>query len=138
MNLSFNQSLSQTQELRAIPMTESIFENAARLLENTEYQKILTDLAPRKSMRRYRSSMDFLFCELFPQYKYHCRRYYQDKAPSLRLVLSKFEIRFYDQMLYAALIWAERLTKARKLGFKDFRMIVFKNLYDKWEGKEDA
>lgn len=58
--------------------TESIFPEVEAMLFTTsseDYQKALQYVAAKKDMNRYKSVVDFLFCELFPEWQHKCRQY---------------------------------------------------------------
>lgn len=61
----------------------TIFPKTEEKLNSTEYQKALKFVAKRKDMKRYWSVMDFLFCESFPEWRFHAFRYYNDEGPAL-------------------------------------------------------
>ena len=102
MLLSFRQVFRQELSLTG-GATQTIFPKAEQLLAETDYQKALQFVSSRKNMNRYRSMMDFLFMELFTQYQKHCFRYYEDKGPLLKDMLSAGQIEKYDQWLVIAL-----------------------------------
>lgn len=86
--------------------TESIFPEVDELLQDSDYQEALEHLtthAARKNMEVYRSMVDFLFCELHPQWRRHCRMYYAEKGPALREDLPKQEREPYERRMLAAL-----------------------------------
>ena len=59
-----------------------------------------------KNMNKYRSSMDFIFCELFTNYKYHCFRYYNDCGLQLNKLLNVKQIKTFDIQILMALKFA--------------------------------
>jgi hypothetical protein len=85
-------------------LTRSIFPQAeAWLLNDTLHQKALRHVAQRKDMDRYHSMMDFLFCELFTEYRFRCFRYYDSEGPMLKDILSVKELVYYSNALLQAL-----------------------------------
>ncbi|MCI5108344.1 MAG: hypothetical protein MRY49_00670 [Candidatus Pacebacteria bacterium] len=90
--------------------TTSIFPRAeALLLSDNRYQEALKFVASKKDMDRYKSMMDFLFCELYTRWVYHCMRYYKGRGPLLRDQLKTKEILEYDRRLVIALEVARKL-----------------------------
>ena len=66
-------------------LTKDIFIRTAEKLMNTDYQKALMFVGKRKNMDRYRSMVDFLFCEIFPNpWRYRCFRFYEEEGPRLK------------------------------------------------------
>ncbi len=101
MNLGMGMSLSLRHELRPA-YGSSIFPDVDRLLNETRYQQGLAFVGSRKNMDRYRSMVDFLFCELFPEYRPGCFRYYRGKGPLLKeLITDRQRQAFEAQMLHA-------------------------------------
>ena len=49
--------------------TVNIFKAADLKLEALDYQRALAFVSKHKKVRRYRGRMDFLFCELFLEYR---------------------------------------------------------------------
>ena len=107
--------------------TESIFpEVEAYLQADHDHQKAIEWVAKRKDPSRYRSVMDFLFCETFPEYKFHCFKFYRDGGDQLRHIITVPERTYYAwhllQMIEAAyraysdkrqLTWAQLLEEVR-------------------------
>ena len=84
--------------------TESIFPQVeALLLGETDYQGSLEYVAARKKMDRYRSMMDFLFCELYLEWRMSCRRYYAGNGPQLREQITPAQLVEYNRRLLVAL-----------------------------------
>lgn len=82
--LETRQALVQALELVG-GATDSIFPEVEALLSaNTDYQEALKYVASRKKMERYQSVIDFLFCELHPEWKTACRRFYEGQGPQLK------------------------------------------------------
>lgn len=69
--------------------TSTIFpEVETRLLICGDYQRALEYIASRKRMDKYRSIIDFLFCELHPAWRTACRLYYQGRGPLLKYMIT--------------------------------------------------
>jgi hypothetical protein len=65
--------------------TQSIFPQVeVILLGSTDYQQALKFVAARKKMNSYHSMVDFLFCELHPEWRMACRRFYAGNGPQLK------------------------------------------------------
>lgn len=65
--------------------TESIFPEVERFLEaDSDHQKALQWIAKNKDSSRYRSVMDFIVCETFPEWRSACFRYYAGSGVLLR------------------------------------------------------
>jgi hypothetical protein len=50
------------------------------MLENDEYEKAVRVIAQKKNIDKYAAFIDFFHCELFPEWKSECFRYYEGKA----------------------------------------------------------
>lgn len=101
--------------------TETIFPAAELLLNATDYQRALEFVASRKSMNRYHSVMDFFFCELFTKYRSGAFRYYDDKGPPLREILTPEQVKSFGRSLVIALQIAKRcLDEERRQTWASF------------------
>lgn len=105
MSLSQSFQVALTQALQvAGGMTSSIFPQAeALLIDSTEHVQALEFIGARKNMDRYESVMDFLFCEIFPQFRWSCFRYYREEGPPLRDTITVEQLVFFSQALLVAL-----------------------------------
>jgi hypothetical protein len=83
--------------------TESIFPEVENLLFSGDYYKALAHVAARKSMDKYRSVMDFLFCELHQEWRSACQRFYSGQGQPLRELISETERQFFNNRLLTAL-----------------------------------
>lgn len=110
-SLILTPQIAQTQSLQITGgVTESIFKNAEIfLLESTDHQKALEYVSLRKRMDRYRSVMDFVFCELNPNWRLACTRFYAGHGPQLKKQITEDEIVKYDRQLVIALKVAYQL-----------------------------
>lgn len=118
------------QQLRiAGGCTQTIFTEAEKLLRESDYQEALKHVGSRKNMDRYESMMDFLFCEIFPRWRYRCFRYYDGEGKQLRFLLSKEEISRYDSQLVTALeVAMEALKEEWMVSWGHYRMQVIEKL----------
>ena len=108
-------------------MTASIFPAVDGMLNETDFQKSLEFVGARKDMERYRSMVDFLFCEVFIQYRYGCFKFYEDetKYPQLKKILTADQVKQYGRWLVAALQLArEMFEKKLALTWTTFRCQV--------------
>ncbi len=92
--------------------TDSIFpEVEALLLDSSDHQYALEFISTGKiALKRYRSVIDFLFCELHFGWRPACLRFYQDKGPALREMIPPEK-------------WAQcnkRMLKALEVAYKLF------------------
>lgn len=107
-------------------MTASIFPEAEAWLEaEADHRHALQFVASRKSMDRYHSVMDFLFCELFIGYRYRCFRFYDRKGPQLRDIITVEQLLFYSKaLLYALELAYVAYQEKRRLSWALFRCEV--------------
>jgi len=127
MHQSMSLELSQLQLTGGV--TTTIFPAVEQLINETDYQLSLEFVASRKNMQRYRSMVDFLFCEVFVQYRAGCFRYYQDetKHPLLKNILTPDEVTRYERWMVAALQLArEKFENKRKESWTQFRIQALK------------
>lgn len=108
--------------------TMSVFPQAeAWLLGDNDRQRALEYVASRKDMARYKSMMDFLFCEIFVQFRSKCMKYYADKGPKLREVITVEQLLFFSDALLKGLELAYRaFTDQRHMSWARFRSEVLK------------
>lgn len=90
-----------TQELQTA--TESLFPEIDKLLENRRYQRALRPLVARRTRKQYRSMVDLLFCELFPEYQDACFAFYNDDGDPLRDILPREEVGIFNAFMLLAL-----------------------------------
>ncbi|MEK7575102.1 MAG: hypothetical protein AAB511_02640 [Patescibacteria group bacterium] len=97
------QSLRQELQVSG-GLTGSIFPKVDALLEQTDFQLALQHVASRKNMERYRSMVDFLFCEIFKQFQRQCFLYYYEDGPQLsKIVTDEARLRWFEEMLVRSL-----------------------------------
>lgn len=84
--------------------TQSIFtEVEALLFGNSDYQRALEYVAARKKFERYCSVIDFLFCELHPEWRASCFRFYNDEGPQLKDQITEEQIKTFENRILKAL-----------------------------------
>lgn len=105
--------------------TESIFPKVEALLiaGDSQYLEALEFVGKRKNMRRYKSVMDFFFCELFPEFKGACFRFYDERGPQLKDMITIEQLHDFSNKLLIALDLATTLLKAEKwISWEKFRI----------------
>lgn len=108
--------------------TESIFPSAEDwILSEGDHYHALEFVARRKNMDRYISVMDFLFAEIFVEYRSACFRHYKDKGPPAREILAFEQITKFDHILLGALqIAYKAFCEQRKMTWISFRQEALK------------
>jgi len=83
--------------------TDTIFPELAHyLLYNSGAREAARGVVAIRKLEEFRSFIDFIFCEMFPQYLEPCFLYYQDKGPTLKNILTEEEIKEFDRLLITA------------------------------------
>lgn len=119
-----NLSLQVKQAMETVGgATESIFPHVeAWLLADADRQHALEFVAARKNMDRYESVMDFLFCEIFTEFKSPCFKYYDRAGNPLRDFISADAVIDYSVVMLKALAYAYVLfCDGRAVSWKQFR-----------------
>src|SRR4051812_10431777 len=99
-----SQSVQVTQALIQVGgITDSIFPQVESLILTGDYMQALRFIASRNQMNRYRSMVDFLFCELNTEWRYGCRQYYAGMGKALIELISLEELFKYNKQLLVAL-----------------------------------
>jgi len=82
-------------------LTDSIFVKTEKKLNSSDYQESLEFVGRLKNMGKYRSMMDFLFCESFPAWRFHAFRFYNGRGPQLKDTpgFTKQKQNMYDVLL---------------------------------------
>jgi len=88
----------------------TVFPRAEVLLNKSRVQDALRMIGHRKDMNRYRSMMDFLFCEIFTDYRAGCFRYYEDEGPKLLELVSAQDLAECDALLVNILCVAVQMA----------------------------
>ena len=122
--LSLN--LKTTQSLQVVGgATRSIFPQVEEMLNNNEYQRALKFVAARKKMNRYWSMIDFLFCELHPEWRIACRRFYSDNGPQLKdLITPEQLVKFNERLLKAIEVAHDLFCEQRRKNWGWYRKQV--------------
>lgn len=105
MMLSPQVTVAMSQKLKLVGgCTQTIFpEVEVWLKTQSDRRRALEYVAARKNMNRYRSVIDFLFCEIFVEWRRACFRYYQGSGPQLRFEISEELREIYVRVLLMAL-----------------------------------
>ena len=103
--------------------TRSVFPQVeAWLMESADRQDAIRFIGRRKDMMKYRSMMDFLFCELFVQYRNACFRFYEDAGPGLIEMVTVPQWRYFNKALLAGTELAfEKHSRNCRISWKSFR-----------------
>lgn len=124
MSLSMHQSQRNEQQLSG-GLTQSIFPRVDHALKNTDTQRALEFVASRKRMNRYRSLVDFLFCELFTEWQEDCQQFYAGEGCQLReRIRSEFRSGYEVVMLHALDVAHQRLEEKRRGNWCDYAVEV--------------
>lgn len=96
--------------------THTIFSLVEELLldEEADYFRALQFVSARKKMNRYHSTLDFFFCELYPEWRCVCVWYYRDECPSLMDMLTVESATEFEKKLIMALEVAHRLFREQR------------------------
>jgi len=111
MNQSYSFQLEQKTQLAMIQAlqicggaTQSIFPQVEAILNNSnDYQNALEFVSRRKKTDNYLSVIDFIFCELHPEWKNSCRLYYSGKGPKLKDLITTDQLVKYNNRLLKAI-----------------------------------
>ena len=104
-SLRMETRVEMIQSLRIVGgATSSIFPQVeALLLGSGDYQRALEFVAARKQMKRYRSVIDFLSCEIHPRWRMACRRFYSGNGPLLKEMIEPHELIVFNGRLLKAI-----------------------------------
>lgn len=91
MRLELSQAVVQCHvlklELEPSGLTESVFPGVERWLQqDSDRQRALAFIAGGDTMERYKSVMDFLFCETYPEWQQRCFDWYEEREGSDQLL----------------------------------------------------
>jgi hypothetical protein len=94
---------------------ESVFPKVEEwLTESSDHWQALQFVASKKDMQRYRCIIDFLFCEIFVDYRGGCFRFYDECGPQLRFIISTEQIANFQRRLMAAMRLAHDMFQERR------------------------
>jgi hypothetical protein len=102
------------------PFGSSIFPKVDEWLKSSEKQNALNYIGKT----RYHHTIDFLFCELFPEYKKGCFDFYKEKEPLLKEILSHKEL-YEDIMIFSLEKAYEQFCQKSKSSWKQWRKSSF-------------
>ena len=108
-------------------LTQSSLPRSERfLLESSDHQEALLNLRANFNSD-YRSVMDYVFCEMFPQFRSKCHKFYDDEGPPLRNLVSSDDLEMYDRCILRSLKLAyEVFCSRRKMSWKTIKKIALK------------
>jgi len=84
------------------PLTSSLFPEVEAWLRTSKHAKALRKIAPPRE-DEYKSVLDWLYCETFPQMKPACIAYYNDEGPPLDEMIGEARIQFEQRVLLRVL-----------------------------------
>jgi len=107
-------------------LTESIFPRVEQWLQlSSDHAESLKYIAARKNMNRYRSVVDFLFCEIFLRFRSRCFAYYDERGKKLAEIITESERQEFENVLMTALQGAyNAFREKRRLSWATFRREV--------------
>jgi hypothetical protein len=110
--------------------TSSVFTLTSSLIQSdTSYlaaAQRLVDLRSRTELE-YRSMMDLIFCELFPEWRDPCRWFYTGYGPQIGEYMTRRSIRLHD----AAMVIALELSRASGDRFSDQTWFAFRARFER-------
>ncbi|MBA3733261.1 hypothetical protein H0W91_02700 [Patescibacteria group bacterium] len=104
-------------------MTNSIFPEVEALLlaPGNDYLSGLQYIASKKVMSRYESIIDFLFCELNPEHRFACQRYYTGAGKQLQdLITLEERVQYQKELLVALRVASERFQEKRRESWRSY------------------
>jgi len=114
MNIGMHMILTckQEQKLNLPTITEELFIlSDFYLKETSKHQAILRMFASYDRMDKYRSILDMLLCEIFPEFRRGCFSFYKGEGPQLKYIASEELIEYLDKAIYLCLRAANELVK---------------------------
>jgi hypothetical protein len=84
-------------------LLRSVFPKVEALLGKGAYQDALGFIMGREAGGSYRSLVDFLFCELCPEHRAACERFYAEEGDQLKETISDEERRACEHVMLCAL-----------------------------------
>jgi hypothetical protein len=114
-SLGMEMKIALIQSLQTIGgATCSIFPQVENLLGDSDHQYAIEYVAFRKRAKRYKSVIDFLFCELYTEWRKSCYLFYKDKGPQLKEMIENEQIAQYEWRLLKAVEVAYKLHKEKR------------------------
>jgi len=113
MTMTLGLRLTQTLDISG-GCTASVFPQVDLALEDTDTQAALEFVASRKDMTRYRSFVDFLFAEIFVQFRRSCFKFYDDGGKQLKDLVDAEKIAWFEGILLHALTVAKKAMAAER------------------------
>jgi hypothetical protein len=126
--MSLRLSLAQTLDISG-GCTASVFPRVDAALEATEAQEALIHVACRKDMDRYHSMVDFLFSELFVQFRRACFKFYETGGEQLKDLVDAAKLAWFEEVLLHALTVARKAmeeAREKRWYWSHFRAEVLK------------
>lgn len=114
--------IQQTRQVQSLSggTTDSVFPAIEAWLEaDSDRWKAFTRIRGRKSAERYQSVMDFLLCEVIPQYRKACFAFYNDDGHPLRDLATHAELRSIEARLMLFLVVSyEAFCQKRRMSWR--------------------
>ena len=107
LSMGLVQELRQGLELTGGMTSETVFPLTEDRLQNTDVQYAIKFVAARKNMDKYRSMMDFIFVETFPElWKIKCFNYYNGNGVQIieDKDITDYQLKKYDVIMSKILI----------------------------------
>jgi len=113
MSMSLRLVCKQEQLLLLKPnMTDELFIlSDFYLKETSQHQALLKMFANYNQMNKYRSILDMLLCEIFPEFRKGCYSFYRGEGPQLKYIASEELIEYLDKAIYLCLRAANELVR---------------------------
>ena len=119
--------LSQRFEFEFLETIFPVVENW--LGSSSDHQNALRYVSSKKlaTMERYRSSIDYLFCEVHLEHKKACFLFYDDEGPQLREFLGEeARARLERGMMHALELAYAAFCEQRRLSWVQFRLAALR------------
>ena len=132
MHLGYEMCMRQEQHCKMslsldfYGMTSTIFPKVeAWLQEDGDHWMALQFVASKRTMEKYKHTVDFLVCEIFTNVRPYCMAYYAGRAPLLRDLITEETRASSERIMLLALGLAYTLwNDQRELSWKAFRKEV--------------
>lgn len=109
---------------------EGHFEKLIKLLEDEKYLKAFNYYIKRINIKKFKSTIDFLLCSIFPEFRKLCFLFYEDDGFPFEMCVSENILSQYDLALCTALEFALSLRNQKtKLNWGTFKKELF-NSYE--------